>query len=230
MTETPVTSLGLRNVLKRVLASPYQLAETTYRPVQLTTVEGRLLNLQVLQFNTNMLQVSVSVPDDQHFAHALAEVMLPRFSGPILTAISLGIINKNLCWAGTEEDAVSDLTKLLQAMLQSQMCACRQHLIVDNQNCCFTCDLNLTPEGLSQHTCPVCLERCVAPVQKLECCGNWIHVACLKKHVYTSQNKGCPLCRGAHHTEQYEDHEREAEINFQYLAALPDIGVILARS
>ena len=228
MTATSVTSLGLRNVLKRVLASPHQVLERSYRPVQLTTVDGRLLNLKVVQFNSTMVQVLLSVPNDPHFARALAEMMLSELSST-LTWISLGIISKNLCWAGTDADAVPDLTKLLQTVLQSQMCACQQHIIVDNQNCCFTCHLSLTPEGLAKHTCPVCLDTCVAPVQQMQCCGKWIHVACLKKHLNMSQNKSCPLCRGGvpHHDDEDQRPATDITWSMQYLATLPDIGQIL---
>ena len=232
MTATPVTSLGLRNVLKRVLAAPYPLIEVpTYRIIPLRTVEGHVLNLRLVPFNASLLQVLIGVPGDPAYAQALAEIMLSKLvAGPTLTGMSLGIIDNNLCWACTQQDAVPDLVKLLHTMIHAQMCACGQHIIIDNQNCCFTCHLNLTPEGLSQHTCPVCLEQCVAPIQETTCCKQWIHVACLKKHLNLSQNKGCPLCRTLSSDDQANDQNSEADfvIPLSILQTLPDIGQILS--
>lgn len=107
------------------------------------------------------------------------------------------------------DEFISVIHDTVVNMQQIKLCDCLDNLIVDGHETCFECSLRLKPDDLERHFCAICHDDCVAPVQLLPCCENFLHRSCLTRHL--RQDSRCPLCRTDTRIDSEVDEPRTQE-------------------
>lgn len=85
---------------------------------------------------------------------------------------------------------IARLKGILEATMALELCQCERNMVHDGCMVCFTCMAGLPEKDLCKHMCGVCHETAAAPIEKTECCQQWIHSQCLRKC-----GPRCPFCR-----------------------------------
>lgn len=91
------------------------------------------------------------------------------------------------------QNAIHRIRSSIIELSSLKLCECKEGLILDNGDMCFTCSMQLTEEELSKHECPICFHQADKFICQTSCCKQWIHDECLRKSVQATQS--CPFCR-----------------------------------
>lgn len=208
MATTDITEIGLRETIKRLIASTDMPVCCTFTTTSqrsedayLYREDGRHLTLCVVRHrsnNKNIYEILLSWHDLDEVEDDMSQlspflVAMDRFMGFNRTE-TLAYTNEQVCMEGARhhQDAIPCMRNVINRALQAQLCSCEKHMIADDWMVCLTCTMALTEEDMAMHVCGVCKEGCKAPIMKTPCCSQYIHKACWKKC-----NGSCPFCRAS---------------------------------
>lgn len=208
MATTKITEVGLRETIKRLIATTQcplcndcHLGRRRSEEAHLFREDGRFLCLYVIRHisaTSNLYEVVVSWHDVDGVEEDASEISpflnaMDRFMGSNASETLAYVNERGITELGGnhQKDRIPCILNALHRALHAQLCPCERNMIADDGMVCFTCSLSLTEEDVAMHLCGVCKDCCMAPIRKTPCCEQYIHKACYDK----CHPKVCPFCR-----------------------------------
>lgn len=190
---TRVTLVGLRAALEQMARDleddRWDLCKATVfteggHPLSLALDRsGAVLELAL----SSDLELGEDSPQDP-FRSALA-----RHFGEPDARMSVALMDASFKSLRTEEDALPGALEVIQRVLDLEICGCGRSVKPAERIVCTTCVLECGEEDAAKHTCGVCKDLVVAPIERTKCCGQHIHSACARRCSLVSTR--CPFCR-----------------------------------
>jgi hypothetical protein len=196
-TRTEVTEHGVRVTLARLRKLPGTC-------VEVRSDDGYCAELSLSPISrhaaTPGFSVAVVLAGSADENDMMCSYLAPRLRFVGYAAVLCEITEDALLMSDRFTDAVPGIAAHLSRIADARACVrCSRRIVPDDDAICLTCSLGAAKQSVDRHYCSICMDRNLAPVTLMACCGKYLHAHCMR------QLERCPLCRSsvAQHASRY---------------------------